>query len=128
MMCLALLRKNPVERMSASNSSGSARGVVLDRAVLAEQRGGDLVDHLVGALGGEDDGHQQLPVVAEVEHDACIGVLGPRAGHYVSWRARPRLLSVAVPSVTAASLSDTRIIRHARARATRHSYGPGRPW
>jgi hypothetical protein len=48
--------------------------------VLGEQAGGDLVDALVGGLGGEDGGHEQLQGRVPVELVACVGVLLPQAG------------------------------------------------
>ena len=49
---------------------------------------GDPVDHLVGALSREDDGHEQLPVAAEVEHDAGLGILGPQTSYDFDARGR----------------------------------------
>ena len=54
-------------------------GVVLDAPVLLEEVRGDFVDRDVGGLGGEHDGHQQLPIAAEVQHDVGVRILAAQA-------------------------------------------------
>ena len=55
-----MARKNPVEWTRSSSSSGFATARSAARGVPGEHRRRDLVDHLVGALGREDRGDQQL--------------------------------------------------------------------
>ena len=49
------------------------RGEGGGRRVLGEQGGRDLVDPLVGALGGQDRGHEDLERVPELEGRPAVG-------------------------------------------------------
>ncbi len=73
---LALLRKNPVERISSSSSAGSARASASGVGIAAKQFRRHLVDPHIGALGREDGGHQQLPGAVEVQGALGTGI-GP---------------------------------------------------
>ena len=55
-------------------------GEILRGAVLLEQVFRDLIDPLVGALGREDGGDQELKGVLVIERDAGIGVGGFQDG------------------------------------------------
>jgi hypothetical protein len=59
-MDLALLRKNPVERIISSNSACIGLGIVLGRGIALEKGGRHHIHPLVGALGRKNGGHQQL--------------------------------------------------------------------
>ena len=48
----------------------------------AEEVGGDLVDALVGTLGTEDDGHQELECVGELQFGGHFGHLLAEVGQY----------------------------------------------
>ena len=65
--------------MSCSNSSWRRGGVVLDGAVLLEEVRRHLVHRHIGGLGGEHHRHEQLPIVAEVQHDVGVGILAAKA-------------------------------------------------
>jgi len=52
----------------------------LDGTKAAEEPGGDLVDPLVGALGGENRGHQKLPHVLVGQGAVGFGVAPVQAG------------------------------------------------
>ena len=69
-----LLRKNPVERMSGSSSSGLQRGEVLWRWIFLEQFRRDHVDAHVGALRGEDGCDQKFPCAVVVQGALDVGV------------------------------------------------------
>ena len=71
----AFERKNPVEWIRVSSSSGFAVGEVRRGRVAGEQRRGHLVDHLVGRLRREDRGDQQLEGVVVHERAPRVGVL-----------------------------------------------------
>ena len=64
---LALLLKNPVDRISCASSSGCHRGEILNGRIFAEQAGRHLVDALVGALRRENGGHQQFPGIGMMQ-------------------------------------------------------------
>ena len=97
-------RKNPVEWTRSSSSSGLAAARSAGVGIAREHRGRDLVDHLVGALRGEDRRDQQL--------------------ERVSWCSAQS--SVAVPGYSPASRSTT-VCARVRRRAASEPSSPGRP-
>ena len=74
MRLFVLLRKNPVDRMISSTSSGRAAGERFRVGIAPEELRRHQVDPRVGALGREDRGAQQLERVAVIELAVRVGV------------------------------------------------------
>jgi hypothetical protein len=59
--CFALFLKKPVEPNELSEFRKMSRSQLCRLPIPQKERWSDLVDSLVGALGGEDCGHEQFP-------------------------------------------------------------------
>ena len=69
-----LLRKNPVERMSGSSSSGCKAAKCGGCRIFLEEDGRDHVDAHVGTLRGQDGRDQQFPGAVVVQRALHVGV------------------------------------------------------
>ena len=92
-----MFRKNPVDLMISSSSSGLASRHRRRRAVLLEQRGRHHVHALVGALGAENRGDEELKRRLEVERAVRVGIVLREPlvdlGRALGCRARARLFA-----------------------------------
>ncbi len=78
MMCLDLFRKKPVEWIIPLELGPVGPGEGIGRRVFPEQGRRDRVDQLVGALGGQDRGHEDLERVNELERGPSLGIVLPQ--------------------------------------------------
>ena len=69
-----LLRKNPVERMSGSSSSGCSAAKCAGVGYFLNRIGRDHVDAHVGALRRENGRHQQFPCAVVVQRAFHVGI------------------------------------------------------
>ena len=93
-------RKKPVGLRIASSSSRSAAGVVRRRRDTREQGRGDLVDHLVGGLRGQDRGDSSSNGVVKSSSQCASGWIA------ASSRAMRRPRRVWASAVSAGSKGD----------------------